>query len=106
MITAQNSWTIVFDNLSKMPDWMSDALCRVASGGGLATRQLWTDAEESLFDVQRPIILNGITALANRGDLLDRCILLTLPVINEDIRLTEEEDPQVDGGYPLDLLTD
>ena len=22
------------------------------------------------------------------------------------IRLTEEEDPQVDGGYPLDLLTD
>ena len=67
---------------------MSDALCRLATGGGLGTRQLYSDADESLFDVQRPVILNGITSLAERGDLQDRCIPITLPVIDEDARRT------------------
>ncbi len=37
-IAANNSWVITLDNLSHLPDWLSDALCRVATGGGLATR--------------------------------------------------------------------
>ncbi len=90
VIAARNSQVIAFDNLSYLSGTQSDALCRLATGGGLGTRQLFTDAEESLFDVQRPIILNGITDLAHRGDLLDRCIPITLPVIDEDERRDEE----------------
>jgi len=81
MITASNNWVLVFDNLSYLPVWFSDCLCRLSTGGGHATRQLYTDADEIIFEGQRPVILNGIEELASRTDLLDRSILLDLPVI-------------------------
>ena len=88
-ISANNAWCMVFDNLSGVPDWLSDSLCRLSTGGGFATRALYTDGEEYLLDAQRPIILNGIDSIATRGDLLDRAIILTLPRL-EHIR--EEAD--------------
>jgi hypothetical protein len=48
---------------------MADALCRLATGGGFATRKLHSDANEVLFKATRPIILNGIPELAERPDL-------------------------------------
>jgi hypothetical protein len=91
IIAATNSWVVALDNLSHVPPWLSDALCRLATGGGFATRELYTDADEVLFDAQRPVILNGIVDLATRGDLLERSLLLTLPTIPEDRRQTEAE---------------
>jgi hypothetical protein len=90
-ITARNSHAVVFDNLSELPDWLSDSLCRLVTGGGFATRQLYTDGDEVLFDAMRPIILNGIEDLITRPDLADRTILLTLDEIPED-RRQEEHD--------------
>jgi len=91
MIAARNGWALAFDNLSSVPPWLSDALCRLATGGGFATRQLYTDSEEMLFDSMRPVVLNGIDDLASRGDLADRAIVLTLPAIPDDRRLPERE---------------
>ena len=34
MIAANNGWLIALDNLSHLPDWLSDALCRLATGSG------------------------------------------------------------------------
>ena len=53
MIAANNSRLLAFDNLSGIPAWLSDALCRVATGGSLAVRQLYTDDEEVLFVLPR-----------------------------------------------------
>jgi hypothetical protein len=39
---------------------MSDSLCRLATGGGFATRQLYKDLDETLIEAIRPIILTGI----------------------------------------------
>src|SRR5262249_55077610 len=39
----------LLDNLSGLPAWLSDALCRLASGGSFAVRQLYSDDEEVLF---------------------------------------------------------
>ena len=89
MIAANNSWIISLDNLSIIPDWLSDALCRLATGGGLATRSLYTDADEQIFNAQRPTILNGIEELTTRGDLLDRSIVVYLARIPETRRQTE-----------------
>ena len=83
MITAGNSWLLVFDNLSYLPVWFSDALCRLSTGGGFATRKLYSDSDEKVFEAQRPIILNGVEALPTRTDLLDRSLLLDLPVIDD-----------------------
>jgi hypothetical protein len=90
-IAANNSWVLTLDNLSHVPDWLSDGLCRVASGGGLATRQLYTDFNEIIINVQRPIVLNGIAELATRGDLLDRSIVISLPALDAKKRRDETE---------------
>jgi hypothetical protein len=84
MIAASNGWVVALDNLSWLPPWLSDALCRLSTGGGFATRQLYTDDEEMIFDAQRPVILNGIEEIATRSDLLDRSLVLQLPALSED----------------------
>ncbi|MDP9366356.1 MAG: hypothetical protein M3Q10_19395, partial [Chloroflexota bacterium] len=89
MIAATNGWCLAFDNLSHIQDWLSDALCRIATGGGYATRELYSDQDETILDVQRPIALNGIEEVATRNDLLDRSIVLYLPNIAKDRRVPE-----------------
>jgi hypothetical protein len=88
-IAAGNAWVLAFDNLSGIRDQLSDALCRLATGGGFATRQLYTDDEEIIFSAKRPIILNGIDDIATRGDLQERSVLVSLPSIPEDERRDE-----------------
>lgn len=91
MLAATNGWAIVLDNLSKLPVWLSDALCRLSTGGGFATRTLYENDEETLFMAMRPVILNGIEELATRSDLLDRSVIINLPAIPPDKRKTEAE---------------
>jgi hypothetical protein len=86
MIAAKNGWVISLDNLSHIPVWLSDALCRLATGGAFGTRQLYENTEEVLIEAKRPVILNGIEELTTRGDLLDRSLVLTLPAIPDDKR--------------------
>src|SRR5207245_38812 len=47
--------------------------------------------EETYFDALRPVIINGIEDVATQGDLLDRCLVLSLPPIPEDRRKGEEK---------------
>jgi hypothetical protein len=89
MISAQAGWALAFDNLSYLPQWLSDAFCRLATGGGFATRELYSDAEEVLFDAQRPVLFTGIEDLPVSGDLLDRSLRLSLPIIPETQRKPE-----------------
>ncbi len=91
MIAASNGWLITYDNVSYLPPWLSDVFCRLATGGGFGTRELYTDAEEILFNAQRPVILNGIEEIVTRGDLLDCTIILQLPRIDEATRRPEED---------------
>jgi hypothetical protein len=88
-IAANNGWVVALDNLSYLPTWLSDALCRLSTGGGFATRTLYENDEETIFSAQRPVVITGIEEVATRGDLLDRSILVTLPTISEKHRLPE-----------------
>src|SRR5690606_36433416 len=60
-------------------------------GAGFATRTLYENREEELFDAARPIILNGIDDLATRDDLRDRSLILTLPPIPDHMRREEAD---------------
>lgn len=91
VIAATNSWICAFDNLSIIPNWLSDALCRISTGGGFATRTLYENDEETIFAAKRPIILNGIGDITNRSDLLDRALLVKLETIPKDKRKPERE---------------
>jgi hypothetical protein len=76
---------------SRQPGPISDTLCRLASGGSFAVRQLYTDQDEVLFDAARPVILNGIEDVVSRPDLADRALFLTLPSLSEAQRRPEKE---------------
>ena len=89
IIAATNGWIVNLDNLSRLQPWLSDSLCRLSTGGGFGTRELYTDNEEALFDAKRPVIINGIEELATRGDLLDRSVILYLPPIPSTRRKPE-----------------
>src|SRR5947208_7847848 len=47
MIAANNGHVLAFDNLSRLPAWTSDALCRLASGGSFRS-------EEHTSELQSP----------------------------------------------------
>jgi hypothetical protein len=83
VIAGSNGRIVALENLSHIPQWLSDALCRIATGSGFATRELYTDADEAIFSVQLPVTLNGIVEVVIAGDLQDRLIVLTLPTIEE-----------------------
>jgi hypothetical protein len=82
---------LALDNLSGLSQGFSDALCRFSTGGGHTARQLYTDMEEVLVEIQRPCILNGITDIATSPDLVDRSLAIHLPSIADDKRETEAE---------------
>jgi len=90
-IAANNGHVLAFDNVSGLPGWISDTLCRLATGGGFAVRQLYSDQDEVLFDAARPVILNGIEEIVTRPDLADRAVFLTLEPIPERSRRPEAE---------------
>lgn len=91
LIAARNNALLAFDNLSSIPRWLSDALCRLATGGGLSKRELYTDADEVLLDARRPVLLTGISDIVTASDLLDRTITVVLPPIPATNRRTEHE---------------
>lgn len=100
-ISARNQWVTNLDNLSHMPDWLSDALARMSTGAGLSTRRLYTDTEEVLFYAQRPVLINGITEVITRGDLLDRAVLIELLAVSPSSRRRETELwPAIDEARP------
>lgn len=90
-IAAVSNWCLVFDNLSAIPPWLSDGLCRLSTGGGFATRALYSDDEEKILDAKRPLIFTSIEEVATRGDLLDRSLPIELRPIAGSERKTERE---------------
>jgi hypothetical protein len=91
VVTADNGWMLCYDNISSIPAWLSDALCRISTGSGFSTRELHTDRDEAVFYGSRPALLNGIPDLAARPDLQDRTIGIVLPAIPEDRRRPESD---------------
>jgi hypothetical protein len=91
MIAALNSYVIGFDNLSFLPDWLSDCLCCLSTGAGFRTRALFTDATEVIFKADRPVVINAIVDVVRRPDLLDRALPITLEPIPDADRRTETE---------------
>lgn len=91
MIQAKEYRLPSFDNASGMKAEMSDALCTLATGGGIAVRKLYSDGELHVMSYTRPFIINGISGYANRPDLMERAIPIRLTPMPQGGRRTEAE---------------
>jgi hypothetical protein len=101
MIAATSSWLVAYDNLSHLPEWLSNALCRLATGGGYGVRQHYSDDEEVVFHAKRPALLTSITEVITAADLLDRIMCLQLEVIPDEDRKPEQViDSEFAAAYP------
>jgi hypothetical protein len=99
-VGALNSWILPFDNISRISGDASDALAMISTGTGYGKRQLYTDADQFMIRVARPILLAGIPSdLAERDDLASRAIVLELPVLSdEEVKYEEEFWADFEGG--------
>ena len=84
-------WCLFFDNVSELPEWLSDMLCRAVSGDGFSKRELYSDDDDIIYTFKRCIGINGINLVARKPDLLERSILLELERVSESGRLQEQE---------------
>lgn len=91
VLAARNGLVIAIDNISNVKDWLSDALCRIATGAGFSTRALYSDLDEILVRYEKPVLLTGIGGFSNRADLKDRIIAVELSAIPPSQRRTESE---------------
>jgi hypothetical protein len=113
VLSASGSWVVVLDNLSAIPDWLSDAVCRASTGEGMVRRALYTDDGLTVTSFRRNVMLTTIDAGALRGDLADRLVTVELDVIDpadrrRDDALAEaflDAHPRVFGAL-LDLTAE
>lgn len=88
-VAAKHAHILAIDNLSNVPDWLSDVICRMATGGALSSRQLYTDFDEVRLELKRSIIITSIESVVTRGDLADRAVTVMLTPIADAERRDE-----------------
>ena len=103
-IGANNCHVVSFENISFLPPAFQDALCVLATGGAHATRTLYTNKEEAIIQLCKPIVINGIVVNVTAQDLLDRCLHIELPVVEHRLSKRNVEQtyatfhPQIVGA--------
>ena len=84
-----HNYVCFFDNISFIPPWISDQLCRAVTGSGFTKRELYSDDNDIIYNFRRCLGFNGINLAATKADLLDRGIITALERISESKRLKD-----------------
>lgn len=85
-ISAARSRVLAFDNVSGFGKDMSDALCKLITGGAYSNRTLYSDQDETIIKGHCVVIMNGIPDFLTRGDLIDRSLVIQLSPIDRKQR--------------------
>ena len=112
VLAGKHAHIVAIDNMGFITNQMSDALCRLSTGGGYAVRKHYTNDEEYSSHVCRPCIANGIGDVFSQPDVIDRLVVLSLdpipPTKRKPMReldsLFEAKHPSILGGL-LDAIS-
>lgn len=109
--TLAHHYVNFFDNVSSIPEEISDLLCRAVTGAGFNKRKLYENDTDFIYKFKRCIGVNGINLATTRPDFLDRSLVIKLKRIDEKLRKREEElDKEFEElkpfvlGYVFDVL--
>lgn len=90
-VGAFNAYGIGLDNVSSMPPWFQDALCKAVTGDALLRRERYSDDGSAALQFRRPIVITTIDPGALQGDVADRLLLVELQPIGRRQRMTDAE---------------
>lgn len=96
---ASASWAVCLDNVSTIPAWLSDTLCKAVTGDGLVDRALYSDDDVSVLSFRRLIALTSIDTGALAPDLSERMLGVEFLPIKPDQRRPQSE---VSAAYDHD----
>jgi hypothetical protein len=88
---ASHCYLLMLDNQNTLPEWALDTLCRLVTGESDSKRVLYSDDDDLVWSMKRGILLNGINAPSERGDVQDRVLPIELDRIGKLERLAEDD---------------
>ncbi len=88
---ANQHYCLYFDNLSQLRSDTSDIFCELITGTSFTKRKLYTDDGEIIHTQKSAIGVTGINQIAEKPDLLDRSLILSLERIPTEQRLEESK---------------
>jgi hypothetical protein len=88
-VSANSAWTTLVDNVSTIPEWWSNALCKAVTGDGLLRRSLYANSDVCVLSFRRVIAITSIDAGALRGDLGERLLVIDTPSIGAEHRRSD-----------------
>jgi hypothetical protein len=111
IINLAHNYYNAYDNVRKIPQWLSNDICAATTGAGFSTRTLYTTEEETYLKFKRCFALSSIGASLTEDDALERCISIRHPkLMKQDRKLEERILAEFDDmlpkllGYIFDTL--
>jgi hypothetical protein len=91
IINLAHNYYCAYDNVRKIPQWLSNDICAATTGAGFSTRTLYTTEEETYLKFKRCFALSSIGASLTEDDALERCISTKHPKLLKQNRKLEEK---------------
>jgi hypothetical protein len=91
LLEASRERLLVLDNVSKLPAWGSNTLCRISTGTAYRKKKLYTDVQVLTLNVCNPILVNSVDQVLTAPDLVSRSMFIDLPPMPDVGRRDENE---------------
>lgn len=82
MVFALHTWLLTFDNLGSISDSLSEAFCRLLTGGATIARRLYSNSGMAKMTALAPCIITAITDPVKADDLRSRSLFLSLELMD------------------------
>jgi len=90
LLDACHQRLLVLDNISKLPAWGSNSLCRISTGGSFRKRRMYTDSDMVVFHVSNPVLINSVEQIITSPDLVSRAMFMDLDALPDAGRRDEQ----------------